>query len=434
MTMKQNERRGRELPRTFRKETPRERREQLRELLGGEDQEWRLLAPTEEVADLSEVMVESALGAMPVPLGVASNILVDGRLYQVPMAVEEPSVIAAATYAGGLISRNGGFTTYASEPVMTGQVLLEEAPPEAEGAIEAGEEEILRAMAPHLDRMSRRGGGYLGLGLRRLPSSGRLLVELYVDVRDAMGANIINSAAEAARPVLERLTGGRALMAILTNSATRRVARARFELPFHALRRGEIPGNEMAKRIVAANQFALEDRDRAVTHNKGIMNGVSSIVLATGNDTRAVEAAAHAFAARSGAYRGLTRYEIEGEKLIGELELPLALGTIGGASSFHPVAILAIRLLSLNLDHTITSQEMSRVAASVGLAQNLAAVSALVGEGIQKGHMRLHAKRIAWKAGATGEEINPVALAIWEGGRFNEEEAKRILAERRGSS
>jgi hydroxymethylglutaryl-CoA reductase len=406
----------------------------LRSLIDAPEHEWRLISPTEEISDLAEVMVESALGAMPVPLGVASNLLVDGRLYQVPMAVEEPSVIAAATYAGGLISRNGGFSTEAAEPVMSGQVLLEEAPPEAESAIEAGEDEILRAMAPHLERMSHRGGGYLGLGLRRLPESDRLLVELYVDVRDAMGANIINSAAEAARPVLERLTGARALMAILTNSATRRVAKARFEIPFHALRRGDVPGEEMARRIVAANRFALEDRDRAVTHNKGIMNGVSSIVLATGNDTRAVEAAAHAYAAGGGAYRALTNYEILGKKLRGELELPLALGTVGGASSFHPVAILAIRLLSLNLDHTITSQEMSRVAVSVGLAQNLAAVSALVGEGIQKGHMRLHAKRIAWKAGATGEEIGPVSLAIWESGRFNEEEAKRLLSQRRSGS
>lgn len=432
--MREDRRSGRELPRSFRKELPEARRNLLSEFLEAEVEEWRLLSPTQEVSDLAEVMVESALGAMPLPLGVASNILIDGRLYQIPMAVEEPSVIAAATYAGGLVSKNGGFSTEASEPVMTGQVLIEDAPAEAEAAIEAEEEEIVAAMAPQLERMSRRGGGYLGLGLRRLPESKRLLVELYIDVRDAMGANIVNSAAEAARPVLERLTGGRALMAILTNAATRRLAKASFELPFHALRRGELSGEEMAHRLVAANLFALEDRDRAVTHNKGIMNGVSSLTLATGNDTRAVEAAAHAYAVRGGAYRALTNYEIRGECLHGELQLPLALGTVGGASSFHPVAILATRILSLNLDHRITSQELSRVAVAIGLAQNLAAMSALVGEGIQKGHMRLHAKRLAWKAGATGEEIAPLSIAIWEGGGFNIEEAKRLLAEQRGAS
>ncbi|MFP4302024.1 MAG: hydroxymethylglutaryl-CoA reductase, degradative [Spirochaetaceae bacterium] len=425
---------GGELPRNFRKESPAERRARLSELLEADEREWRLLAPTSELSDLAEVMVESALGAIPVPLGVASNMLIDGRIYQVPMAVEEPSVIAAATYAGGLISKHGGFSTDASEPVMTGQLLLEAARAGAEEAIEAGEEEIVRAMAPHLKRMSRRGGGYLGLGLRRLPKSDRLLVEINIDVRDAMGANIVNSAAEAARPVLERLSGGRALMAILTNSATRRVARARFSLPFHALRRGELSGEEMAHRIVSANEFALEDADRAVTHNKGIMNGVSSLALATANDTRAVEAAAHAFAVRGGAYRALTRYEIRAETLRGELELPLALGTVGGATSFHPVATLALRLLSLNLDHRITAGELSRVAVAVGLAQNLAALSALVGEGIQKGHMRLHAKRLAWKAGAGGEEIAPLSLAIWEGGVFNLEEAKRLLGAQRERS
>ena len=430
--MEKKSRGGRELPRVFRKETPAQRRRHISELLEAEEKEWRLLSPTSEVSDLAEVMVESALGAIPVPLGVASNILIDGRVYQVPMAVEEPSVIAAATYAGGLISKHGGFSTDACEPVMTGQVLLEDAQSGAEEAIEAGEEEILDAMAPHLKRMSRRGGGYLGMGLRRLPETDRLLVELNIDVRDAMGANIVNSAAEAARPILERLSGGRALMAILTNSASRRIARARFSLPFHALRRGELSGEEMAQRIVSANQFALEDRDRAVTHNKGIMNGVSSLVLATANDTRAVEAAAHAYAVRGGEYRALTRYEISGESLRGELELPLALGTVGGASSFHPVATLAMRILSLNLDHEITAAELSRVAVAVGLAQNLAALSALVGEGIQQGHMRLHAKRLAWKAGATGEEIAPLSVAIWEGGQFNLEEAKRLLALHRG--
>lgn len=421
-----------EVPRSFRKESPRKRREILIDAVGGDDRGWRLLAPTEEVSDLAEVMVESAVGAIPVPLGVAPNILIDGTSYHVPMAVEEPSVIAAATYTGGLIAKHGGFRTQVSAPIMTGQLLLEGAPPEAEAAIEAGEEEILTAMAPHLERMQSRGGGYAGLGLRRLPESNALLVELYIDVRNAMGANIVNSAAEAARPVLESLTGADALMAIITNASRRRVAKASFELPLSALRRGSRSGEEMARRIVAADRFAREDRDRAVTHNKGIMNGVSSVVLATGNDTRAVEAAAHAYAVQQGAYRGLTQYRITGEHLIGELELPLALGTVGGATSFHPVSALALGILSANLDREISAGELSSVAVSIGLAQNLAALSALVGEGIQQGHMRLHAKRLAWKAGAGGEEIAPLALQIWEGGLFNVEEARRLLHRSRG--
>ncbi|MFW6215191.1 MAG: hydroxymethylglutaryl-CoA reductase, degradative [Alkalispirochaetaceae bacterium] len=420
-----------ELPRGFRKLTPLERREAVRLLAPGEERQWRLLAPNEEISDLAEVMVESALGAVPLPLGVAENILVDRVLYQVPMAVEEPSVIAAANYAGRLVSRHGGFTTRADEPVMVGQLLLEDGGDGAEEAIHRGEQAILEAMSPHLERMSARGGGYLGLATRRLAESQRLLLEFYLDVRNAMGANIVNSAAEAARPVVEKLTGSRVLMAILSNSAHRRLASASFTLPESALRRGEISGGEMARRIVAANEFAREDRDRAVTHNKGIMNGITAVVLATGNDTRAVEAGAHAWASRDGAYRALTSYSLEGEYLHGSLELPLAVGTVGGAVGFHPVAQLSTQLLSANLENPITAQGLARVAVAVGLAQNLAALSALVGEGIQAGHMRLHAKRLAWKAGATGGEITSLAQRIAEEGIFNLQQAEELLKAQR---
>jgi hydroxymethylglutaryl-CoA reductase len=281
--------------------------------------------------------------------------------------------------------------------------------------------------------MKARGGGYRGMELNRLPDSGVLVVGLKVDVRDAMGANALNTAAEALKPELEQLSGGAAVMCILSNAARERRAGARFTLPvskLSALGPRGMGGAEIARRIVLASRIAAEDEQRAITHNKGIMNGISAVVLATMNDTRAVEAAAHAWAARSGRYQPLSRYTLKDEPatipgeqaLEGEIELPLAVGTLGGAVSFHPAGRLALRVLGYP-----DAPRLSRIIAAVGLAQNLAAVAALVTGGIQRGHMKLHAARLAYQAGARGEEVRRVAEAVAKEGRYSRGEAEAIL-------
>jgi hydroxymethylglutaryl-CoA reductase len=421
-----------ELPGNFRKLTAREKRRVLSELLEPSPDEEAASGPTDELIDLADVMVESAVGVMPVPLGIASGILIDGEVYNIPMAVEEPSVIAAATYAGRLVSRDGeGFHTSTTGQVMTAQIAIDDAPSGARSRILEAERELHREITTILAPMTRRGGGYRGIDVSEFPDSGLIVVYLHVDTRDAMGANIINTAAEALRDPLERLSGGTVLMAILTNAAPRRRARAGFSIPVHRLSRGAYDGATMARRIVRANEFADADSLRAVTHNKGIMNGITSLALATGNDTRAIEAAAHAHAVRDGQYRSLTEYRIDGEYLQGELELPIAMGTVGGAVGFHPVTSFALKVLFLSPDHEVSADRLSRVAVALGLAQNLAALMALVGEGIQKGHMRQHSRRLAWKAGARDEEIQELAGRVWSNGTFNIETARKLLEELR---
>lgn len=417
-----------ELPRNFRKLNVREKRTVLSELLDIKPEERHTSSPSDDLLDLAEVMVESAVGVMPVPLGVASGIIVDGDVYNVPMAVEEPSVIAAATYAGRLVSRDGdGFHSSSTGQVMTAQIAIDNADANAKERILAAERDLHAELTTILGPMTRRGGGYRGIDVSTLSESGLLVVYLHVDTRDAMGANIINTAAEALRAPLERLSGGSVLMAILTNAAPRRRARAAFSIPVHRLTRGSFDGATMAHRIVRANEFADSDPLRAVTHNKGIMNGITSLALATGNDTRAIEAAAHAHAVRDGVYRSLTEYRVDGDRLVGSLEIPLALGTVGGAIGFHPVTSLALKILFLSAPGEASADRLSRVAAALGLAQNLAALMALVSEGIQKGHMRQHSRRLAWKAGARDEEIQELARRVWDNGTFNLETARHLL-------
>ncbi|MDA3951544.1 MAG: hydroxymethylglutaryl-CoA reductase, degradative [Spirochaeta sp.] len=421
-----------ELPVNFRKLTPREKRRVLSELLDIEPTELHSSNPAEDLIDLADVMVESAVGVMPVPLGIASGIRIDGEVYNVPMAVEEPSVIAAATYAGRLVSRgDGGFHTTTTGQVMTAQIAIDDAAPGSKERILQAERELHRDLTSLLDPMTRRGGGYRGIDVSEFEESGLVVVYLHVDTRDAMGANIINTAAETLRGPLERISGGTVLMAILTNAAPRRRARACFSIPVAGLGRGTFDGATMARRVVRANQFADTDPLRAVTHNKGIMNGITSVALATGNDTRAIEAAAHAHAVRDGAYRALTEYRIDDERLVGSLELPLAMGTVGGAVGFHPVSSFALKVLFLSPDIEVSADRLSRITVSIGLAQNLAALLALVGEGIQKGHMRQHSRRLAWKAGARDEEIQELAQRVWSHGTFNIETAQELLHELR---
>jgi len=388
---------------------------------------------------LADVMVESAVGVLPVPLGIATGLVVDGVEHAVPMATEEPSVIAASSFAARIVSLGGGFTTWATEPVMEAHVYLEGVPAGGELRLLSCEPEVSAALRGTLAAMEARGGGYRGMELTRLPETGLLRVELRIDVRDAMGANVLNTAAEQARSILERASGGTALMCILSNAAQERRAGASFRLPVDLLGHACPPGMspaELARRIAAASDLAREDPKRAVTHNKGIMNGISALVLATGNDTRATEAAAHAWAARDGRYRGLSSFTVEhspeGELLRGELELPLALGSVGGSVGFHPATAFSLRVL-----RRPSGSSLARIAVALGLAQNLAALAALVGAGIQQGHMRLHASRMAYRAGARGAEIPLLAARlssrIATQGRVDAAEARALLEELRAS-
>jgi hydroxymethylglutaryl-CoA reductase len=372
-------------------------------------------------------MVENAVGVLPLPIGAATGFVVDGRELAVPLAVEEPSVVAAASHAARIVAAGGGFVTEADESVMEAFVYLEgvDSGGEARLGSESGRAELEDAVRAGQVSLERRGGGFRGLSVARLPSTRLVALAISIDVRDAMGANLLNTAAEAARPVAERISGGRALMCILSNESPRRLARAAFSLPFAALdpfARGS-GAAEAARRVVLARDLAEEDPRRAVTHNKGIMNGVAALAQATMNDTRAVEAAAHAWSARTGRLRPLSAYSVEGESLRGSIELPLALGVVGGSVDLHPAARAALRLLG-NPD----SRGLARITAALGLAQNFAALLALVTGGIQGGHMKLHAARLAYKAGARGDEPRRAAELMAVDGEWTVAAAARALA------
>ncbi len=381
----------------------------------------------DEAFELADLLVESAVGALTLPLGIASGFLIDGRLFDVPLAVEEPSVIAAAGYAAHIIAGGGGFITEADEAVMDAYVYLENVSADGERSLSgtlaaAAIRERLSALQGSLEK---RGGGLKGLCVYRLPETGLVALELSIDVRDAMGANILNTAAEAVRPLAEEYRGGASLMCILSNASPRRRARARFSLPLERLApycRSFEP-REAARRIELAYRLADEDPRRAVTHNKGIMNGIASLAQATLNDTRAVEAAAHAWAARSGRVRSLSSYALRDGSLEGFIELPLALGSVGGSVDLHPGAKAALRLLG-----DPDSRQLARIAAALGLAQNFAALLALVTGGIQQGHMKLHAARLAYKAGARGEDTRKAAELIALNGSYSMDAAREALA------
>jgi hydroxymethylglutaryl-CoA reductase len=422
---------GGSLSQGFRRRDLRERGEEVRRTFGVGDAEWEGIMASPSLMNIADVMVESAIGCIPVPLGIADGFLVDGSDVAVPMAVEEPSVIAAASFAARLVRRAGGFTTWASEPIMTAQVFLEGAPEGAEKRITTHEGRVRKLLASELASLERRGGGFRDLNAERLPS-GTIRVDIRVDVRDSLGANRLNTAAEAARPLLESLSGGRVLMAVLTNAARDRVAGARYALPVVGLGL-RLPAGmnaaEAGRRIAAASAVAQEDPSRAVTHNKGIMNGISALALATMNDTRSVEAAAHAWASRDGTCRGLATHRVEDGVLRGELSLPLPLATAGGSVDFHPAARASLAVLG-NPD----GPGLARIAAALGLAQNLAALLALVTHGIQAGHMRLGAARLAWSAGARGTEARRVADLLIDASHADLAAARDALARlRRGA-
>ncbi len=416
-----------------------DRRARLAELIGLSERDLDVLSADGGLSDeQANRMVENVLGVMSLPLGLCVNLRVDGRDCLVPMVIEEPSVVAAASFAAKLLRAGGGVTTEISAPHMIGQIQLLDVPDAhtAERALlEAKRELCALANQGHASLVAA-GGGAVDVEVRHfapLPSDGALadpcgpmmVVHLIVDVRDAMGANAINSMCERIAPRVCELSGGRAGLKILSNLTDRRMVVARGRVPFEAFAgKGCGSPEELARGIVEASVFAERDPYRAATHNKGVMNGVDAVLLAFGQDWRAVEAGAHAYAARTGRYTALSRWRIEGDSLVGVLEMPLAVGTVGGVARVHPTVKVARRVA-----HVHAAAELAAVAAAVGLAQNLSALRAMVAEGIQRGHMRLHARNVAVEAGATGEAIDEVAERIAASGNVSLAAAKEALAE-----
>jgi hydroxymethylglutaryl-CoA reductase len=350
--------------------------------------------------EAADHVIENAIGVLGLPLGVGLNFLVNGRDRLVPMAIEEPSVVAAASYAARLAREAGGFVAEADPACMIGQIHLLNVPDPsaARHRLEAATRRLLAAADAVHPNLVRRGGGARAIELRELgeTSCGPVLVlHLVVDVGDAMGANIVNTMVEAIAPFVAELSGGEARLCILSNLADRRLARASVRLPFELLPACGLDGGEVARRVVEAWALAAADPYRAATHNKGVMNGIDAVALATGNDWRGIEAGAHAWAARNGSYGPLTMWALDGDALRGAIELPLAVATVGGHLELNPRARLSLRVLAAE-----SARDLAAVMAAVGLGQNLAALRALVTEGIQRGHMALHARGLALRARA----------------------------------
>jgi hydroxymethylglutaryl-CoA reductase len=379
-------------------------------------------------AETADKFVENVIGTYSLPYGVALNVRVNGHDYVVPMVVEEPSVVAAASNAAKMVREGGGFVAEMDAPLMVAQVQLTDVS-DRRAAVErvlAAKSSLLEIADQAVPGLVERGGGARDIEARLLGTDddAMIVVHVLVDCRDAMGANLVNGVAERIAPRLAHLTGGRIGLRILSNLCDRRCVRVHCHVPATALATDDMDGEMVIEGIVNASRFAELDPYRAATHNKGIMNGVDSVVIATGNDWRAVEAGAHAFAARSGQYSPLATWRrASGGGLAGRIELPMALGTVGGTLRVHPAARLSLRILGVT-----NAQELAAIAASVGLASNLAAIRALATDGIQRGHMALHARSVAVAAGAVGTEVERVAAVIVEARDITLDAASRALA------
>ena len=364
-------------------------------------------------AEAADHMIENVIGLYSLPLGIALNFMVNGRDVLVPMTLEEPSVVAGASFMAKLARAGGGFTAATTDPLMIGQMQVLNIQNLEEAKLKLYEKKAeLLAEADAIDPVLKKfGGGARDLEIRIFESSpigGFLVIHLLYDVRDAMGANAVNTACERLAPRVEAITGGRVHLRILSNLADRRIARARCTILLKELAFGDFQAVDVRDGIIAAYAFAAVDPYRAATHNKGIMNGVDSVVIATGNDWRAIEAGAHAYAARSGRYTSLSTWGKDAEgNLVGTLEMPMAVGIVGGATRVHPAAQVSVKLMGVK-----TANELAEIIVSVGLAQNMAALRALATEGIQRGHMSLHARQVAIAAGATGDQIEKVAAQM----------------------
>jgi hydroxymethylglutaryl-CoA reductase len=409
----------------FYKLTPKERLNHVREFADLTEEEVKILQSTGALEmELADRMIENVVGLFPLPLGIAMNFLINKKDYMIPMAIEEPSVVAAATYAAKMARKKGGFFTSSTDPVMIGQIQAVEIddPFAAKMKILSSKKEILQKANEQDPMLVSVGGGAKDLEVKVIDAkTGPMVItELHVDCRDAMGANAVNTMAEAVAPMIERITGGRVYLRIISNLAVKRLARA-----YAVIDKEAVGGEEVVDGIVEAYNFAAADPYRAATHNKGIMNGIIGVVLATGNDHRAIEAGAHAYASRSGYYGTLSYWEKNSDgDLVGSIELPMAVGLIGGATKVHPTAKVAVKILGVE-----SANELGEVMAAVGLAQNLGALRALAHEGIQRGHMSLHARNVAITAGASGPLIDKIVERMVAERKVRMDRAKELLEE-----
>ncbi len=409
----------------FYKLPPKERLALIADFAGLTPEEVALISQSTSLpVEVADHMVENLIGVFPEPLGVAVNFQINGKDYIIPMATEEPSVIAAASYAAKMVRDGGGFKTSSTAPVMIGQIQVVKLPnaAKAKQVIQDAKAEILKKANEQDPILNQFGGGAKDLDARIIDTTmgPMVIVHLYVDCRDAMGANAVNTMCEAVAPMIETLSGGHVYLRIISNLAVRRLAKATCIVPKEA-----VGGEAVVDGIAYASAFAAADPYRAATHNKGAMNGMIAVVLATGNDHRAIEAGGHAFAALKGNYTTFSKWmkNANGD-LEGEIELPMAVGLIGGAVKTHPIARIAMKILNVK-----SANEFAEVIAAVGLAQNLGALRALSSEGIQRGHMSLHARNIAVNAGAKGDQIEQVAAQMVKERKVRVDRAKEILDE-----
>ncbi len=401
--------------------------------------EWAALSSKEKAAlngsggltpEQADHMIENVVGLHNLPLGVAVNFLINSREVLVPMAIEEPSVVAGASFMAKLARDGGGFHAHVTEPLMIGQMQIL-------GVAELNTARLaLLEKKPHILELANQidpvlikaGGGARDLEVRVIedsPIGPFLVAHLIYDTRDAMGANAVNTACETLAPTIEQITGGRVHLRILSNLADRRLARVRCTIPVASLAFNDFTGERVRDGIIEAYAFAAADPYRAATHNKGIMNGVDAVVIATGNDWRAIEAGAHSYAARSGRYTSLSTWGKDKDgNLVGTLEMPMAVGIVGGATKVHPTARAALKLMGVT-----SARELAEIIVSVGLAQNLAALRALATEGIQRGHMTLHARQVAIAAGAVGDEVEIVAGKLVAEKKVRIDRAEEVLKE-----
>ena len=385
------------------------------------DEELKILENSGGITfDNADKMVENAIGTFSLPLGIATNFKINDKDYLVPMVIEEPSVIAAASKAAKIARIKGGFKADADESYSIGQIQVLNADSSVIPKIEESSKEILEIANSKSNTLSKIGKGAKEVSCREINTdSGKMLiVELLIDVGDAMGANVTNSMCEAVAPLIEKISGGKTLLRILSNYSTRRMVKATAVFD-----KEEVGGEEIVNNIILAYQFAANDVYRAVTHNKGVMNGAISVANATGQDSRAIEAAANAYAARSGKYSSLTEWSKDSEgNLVGKLELPLSVGTVGGIINVHPTAKICTKILGVS-----SAKELACVITATGLAQNFSALRALATEGIQKGHMKLHARNLASAAGAKAEQIDEIVKKMVQENNISLDRAKELL-------
>jgi len=405
-----------------------ERRRRLAEALELSSTEVEALTAADALPlEVADIMVENAVGTFALPFGVALNFRVNGRDHVIPMVVEEPSVIAAASNAALVARAGGGFAAEADPGAMIGQIQLVDVadPGAAVERIGAARARLLAAAEDLTPGLCRRGAGPRDVEVRLVRGPGgstMVVVHILLDTGDAMGANAVNSLVEGLSPMVEEIAGGVACLRILSNLADRRLARAAVRVPVDALAREGYDGDEVAERMMAAYEFAAADPYRAATHNKGIMNGIDALAVATGNDWRAIEAGAHAYACRDGSYGSLTTWALEDRHLIGTIELPMAVSTVGPVVQSHPRVRLSLRMLGVS-----GARELAGIMAAVGLASNMAAMRALATEGIQKGHMALHARAVSHAAGARGAEAEELRRQLLANGEVKIDRARALL-------